>query len=135
MSLRFLHVCLSESWGGLEMAVSNWNNILSENGHDNTNICTPDSPLANDLKTSGHLVIEWDSAHYFSPDFTWKLRKLIKIEKPTAVLLQNLRDLWIVSPALWGLDQVSLFGFTQMLVGVKKMIFSTVWFTQDWIKL
>jgi glycosyltransferase involved in cell wall biosynthesis len=116
----FLHVCLSESWGGLEMAVSRWNAILSEQGHQNINICTPDSPLSQSLLESGHEMVAWDSAPYFSPDFTWKLRKLIMERNVDCVILQNLRELWLVSPALWGLNNVKFLGFTQMLVGVKK---------------
>lgn len=115
-----LHICLSESWGGLEMAVSKWNQILHENGHKNLTICTPQSPLAKDLTEKGFKTLQWDSANYFAPDFSLKLRKLLLTTHIDAVVLQNLRDLWIVSPALWGLKNINLLGFTQMLVGVKK---------------
>lgn len=118
--MRFLHICLSESWGGLEMAILKWNQILSEKGHKNTTICTPNSPLAQALKEECFPVIEWDSAHYFAPDFTWKLRKLVKQNKYHVVILQNLRDLWIVSPALLKLKKTKLVGFCQMLVDVNK---------------
>lgn len=120
MTKKFLHICLSESWGGLEMAVSKWNEILKEHGHSNMNICTPNSPLAEDLKMKAMPLIEWDSAHYFSPDFTWKLRKLCKEQHYDYVILQNLRDLWIVSPALVSMPQTQLIGFAQMLTNVKK---------------
>ena len=123
MSKRFLHICLSESWGGLEMAVSKWNEILREHGHYNFNICTPESPLAEDLKMKALPLAEWDSAHYFSPDFTWKLRKLIKEKGFDYIVLQNLRDLWIVSPALYKIPEPKLIGFAQMLLGVKKKDF------------
>ncbi len=118
--MRFLHICLSESWGGLEMAILKWNQILSEKGHKNTTICTPNSPLAEALKEEAFPVIEWDSALYFAPDFTWKLRKLVKQKKYDVVVLQNLRDLWIVSPALYKIKKTKLVGFCQMLVNVKK---------------
>ncbi len=123
MSLQFLHICLSEGWGGLEMAVTRWNQILQENGHKNLNVCTPESPLSQNLKSHQLETIEWESAHYFSPDFTYRLRKLIKDRKVDVVILQNLRDLWIVTPALWGMKDIQLVGFTQMLVGVKKKDF------------
>ncbi len=118
--MRFLHVCLSESWGGLEMAILKWNKILQEKGHSNFNVCTPNSPLAQALKEEGLPLVEWDSAHYFSPDFSFKLRKLVKEKKFHALILQNLRDLWIVSPALYNIKKTQLVGFCQMLVGVKK---------------
>ncbi len=120
MKKKFLHICLSESWGGLEMAVSKWNEILREHGHYNLNICTPDSPLSEDLKMKALPVNEWVSAHYFSPDFTWKLRKLVQEKNFDYVMLQNLRDLWIVSPALYKTPNTQLIGFAQMLLGVKK---------------
>ena len=123
MKKKFLHICLSESWGGLEMAVSKWNHILSEHGHYNLNICTPDSPLSQDLKQNAMPVIEWNSAHYFAPDFTYKLRKLVKKQHFDAVILQNLRDLWIVSPALPKKSPTKLIGFAQMLLSVKKTDF------------
>lgn len=127
MKESFLHICLSESWGGLEMAVTKWNQVLAQNGHKNLNICTPDSPLAKDLKANDFPVLEWDSAHYFSPDFTFKLRRLVQSRKIDYVLLQNLRDLWIVSPALYKLPNCHLIGFTQMLVNVKKQDFLHRW--------
>ncbi len=123
MKKNFLHICLSESWGGLEMAVSKWNEILQEKGHSNLNIVTPGSPLCQDLQQKAIKVLKWASAHYFSPDFTWKLRKLIQEKPIDALLLQNLRDLWIVSPALYNQPNVQLIGFAQMLLGVKKTDF------------
>lgn len=102
------------------MAVTKWNEVLKAHGHSNLNICTPDSPLAQDLKKNGHTVLEWNSAKYFSPDFTFKLRGLFRNHKIDAVLLQNLRDLWLVSPAMFGKKKIKLVGFSQMLVGVKK---------------
>lgn len=120
MKKKFLHVCLSKSWGGLEMAVTRWNQVLTEMGNDNLNIVSPHSPLHKDLKEKGFHVLAWENQSYFSPQFTYKLRNLVKEQKVDAVLIQNLRELWLVSPALWGLSQVKLLGFTQMLVGVKK---------------
>ncbi|MCB0377711.1 MAG: hypothetical protein KDD33_04400, partial [Bdellovibrionales bacterium] len=94
-SRTFLHICLSEAWGGLEMAVSKWNEVLAENGHMNLNICTPQSPLAKDLKENGYSVLEWNSAQYFAPDFTIKLNRLLAKYQIDVILLQNLRDLWL----------------------------------------
>lgn len=123
MSLNVLHVCLSHSWGGLEMAVSKWNQILAEHGHDNFNICSPGSPLAEDLKQNQRKTEEWNHSKYFSPSFTLQLRKFVKTNKIDVVVLQNLRDLWIVSPALYGLKNVQLVGFAQMLLAIKKTDF------------
>ena len=105
------------------MAVLRWNEVLAEHGHYNMNICTPGSPLARNLKLGAFPLVEWDSAHYFAPDFTWKLRQMVMEKDFDALILQNLRDLWIVSPALFNLKKPKLVGFCQMLVGVKKKDF------------
>ncbi len=102
------------------MTVSKWNEVLRDNGHENLNVCPPHSPLGQDLKNRGFSVVEWNSARYFSPGFTLKLRKYIIEKQVDIILMQNLRDLWIVSPALCGLKNVQLMAFAQMLVGVKK---------------
>lgn len=109
------------------MTVSKWNEVLRDNGHENFNVCSPHSPLGQDLKSRGFPVIEWDNTHYFSPGFTLKLRKYIIKKQVNIILMQNLRDLWIVSPALCGLKNVQLMAFAQMLVGVKKTDFLHQW--------
>ena len=120
---RILHICLSEAWGGLEMAVVKWNEVLDKNGHSNFNICTPETPLAKSLKKNSMHNLEWDSSIYFSPDFTYKLSQFLRQEKIDVIMLQSLRDLWLVSPALIGLPHIQLIGFAQMLIGVKKTDF------------
>ena len=105
------------------MTVSKWNQILQEKGHGNLNICTPQSPLSQNLKSHGFTVIEWSSSRYFSPKFTFRLRKLLEKQEVDVLLLQNLRDLWIVSPALYGFPKIQLMAFAQMLVGVNKTDF------------
>ena len=59
---RILPICLSEAWGGLEMAVVKWNEVLDKNGHSNFNICTPETPLAKSLKKNSMHNLEWDSS-------------------------------------------------------------------------
>ncbi len=117
---KFLHICLTKSWGGLEMTVHKWNEILKNNGHQNFNVCSPHSPLSRNLKDHSLPVVEWGNTRYFSPKFTLKLRKYIREKQVDIILMQNLRDLWIVSPVLYGLSSVRLMAFAQMLVGVKK---------------
>ena len=102
------------------MAVSRWNEVFRDNGHENFNICSPRSPLSQNLKDRHLPVTEWENSFYFSPKFTLKLRKHIREKQVDIILMQNLRDLWIVSPALYGLKSIQLTAFAQMLVGVKK---------------
>ena len=102
------------------MAVSHWNKILEEKGHRNSNIAAPDSPLARHLQDTSRPVETWTFRDYFAPGFTSKLRRFVKNENVDVVVLQSLRDLWIVTPALWNQPQCQLIGFTQMLLDIKK---------------
>ena len=81
MSKNFLHVCLSPSWGGLEMAVGRWNDILKEKGHRNFNLCSPNSPLEQELLKKGAWVKSLSSRPYLSPSFSFQFRNLVKKEK------------------------------------------------------
>ena len=117
---RFLHICLSKSWGGLEMAVVKWNRILKNRGQDNFNICSPLSPLSESLREEQFHVLEWKNSPYFSPLFSFKLRRFLFQNPVDFILIQRLRDLWLVSPVLFGLKNTKLLGFTQMLLDVKK---------------
>ena len=117
---RFLHICLSQSWGGLEMAVLKWNRVLRDNGQGNFNICLPLSPLSKNLGEEGFPLLEWNSSPYLSPAFSFKLRKFLLKNPVDFICVQRLRDLWLISPALLGLEDIQLLGFTQMLLGVKK---------------
>ena len=102
------------------MVVSRWNEVLRDNGHENFNVCPPRCSLSQDLKARGFPVMEWNNIRYFSPGFSLKLRKYIIEKQMDIILLQNLRDLWVVSPALYGLKNVKLMGFSQIHTVVKK---------------
>lgn len=104
---------MSKGWGGLEMASSQWATLFIKHGHEALSICAPDSPLENRLKEENLPYTPREFRKYFSPSNTLWLRQFIQDNKIDVVFLQSLKDLWVVSPALWGLD-VQLVGFAQM---------------------
>jgi glycosyltransferase involved in cell wall biosynthesis len=111
--MKSLHFCMSKGWGGLEMASSQWANLFIKHGHEAYSICAPNSPLENRLKEQNLPYTTREFRKYFSPANTLWLRKYIKDNQIEVVFLQSLKDLWVVSPALWGLN-VKLVGFAQM---------------------
>jgi glycosyltransferase involved in cell wall biosynthesis len=114
---------MSRGWGGLEMASFQWARIFDEHHHVSHSICYPDSPLAAKLRQSKLKSHEMAFKNYFSPLQSLELRKYIVQNGIEAVFLQSLKDLWVVSPALIGLD-CKLIGFAQMwLQGINKKDF------------
>src|SRR5690606_12697019 len=111
--MNVLHFCMSRGWGGLEMASYQWARLFQEHNHGGLSICAPHSPLAAKLKQSQLKTKEMHFTTYFSPIQTWRLRQYIVQNSINAVYLQSLKDLWVVVPALWGLD-CKLIGFAQM---------------------
>lgn len=111
--MKSLHFCMSKGWGGLEMASSQWASLFIRHGHEALSICMPGSPLENRLSELGLPYVAREFREYFSPSNSLWLRRFIIENGVRVVFLQSLRDLWVVSPALWGLD-VQLVGFAQM---------------------
>lgn len=120
MNMKTLHFCMSRGWGGLEMASAQWASLFIKHGSEALSMCAPGSPLETRLKEMGLPYVARDFREYFSPINTLWLRRYVIENRIEGVFLQNLRDLWVVSPALWGLD-VQLIGFAQMwLSGISK---------------
>lgn len=112
-SMKSLHFCMSKGWGGLEMASAQWASLFIKHGHEALSICAPESALESRLKDAKLPYTTRQFRSHFSPFNTLWLRQYVIENKVDVVFLQNLRDLWLVSPALWGLD-VKLVGFSQM---------------------
>lgn len=111
--MKSLHFCMSKGWGGLEMASSQWASLFIKHGHEALSICAPDSPLEARLKEQNLPHVTREFRKYFSPTNTLWLRQYILDNKIDVVFLQSLKDLWVVSPALWGTN-TKLVGFAQM---------------------
>lgn len=95
------------------MASAQWAGLFIKHGHEAFSVCAPGTPLETRLIERGLPYSARSFNKYFSPLDTLWLRRLVIEKEIEVVFLQNLRDLWVVSPALWGLD-VKLVGFAQM---------------------
>lgn len=122
-----LNLCFSRGWGGLEMANLQWAKRFHRQGYRSYSICYENSPLHQKTLSEG-LPVETRTPHeYFSPRTARYIRQFVIENKIDMILLQRLRDLWIVSPALIGLN-TTLVGFAQMwLDSVNKKDFLHRW--------
>jgi D-inositol-3-phosphate glycosyltransferase len=113
--LNILQVCLSQSWGGLEMSALKMTGHFSNRGYRSTCLCLKDSELHKNLHKLKlpHRSVSVAS-HYWSGSIL-KVREVINQHRAHVVHCHFLHDLWLVSPALWGLPQVRLFATCHML--------------------
>lgn len=119
MSKKVLQLCLSSSWGGLEMSAVNYARLLNANSVDSFCVTVSNSPLAAKANTLGVSVSTLD------PKSSWlskvkALRSIIVSQQVTTVFVHRLKDLQLLYPALLGLNQVDVVGFAHMLLKVSK---------------
>lgn len=117
---RILQVCLSHSWGGLEMAAFELARDMHARGFDITTACSKDSRLGARLLESQLPMVDIDARKYFDPIAILRLRKVISSRGITNVVIQQLRDLWHIRPALIGFDSVRVTGFAHIFLSVHK---------------
>ena len=94
---------------------------LSQRGHIVITACLPGSPLEAALNKAALVALPLPRKHKY---FAWKalrgLRMEIEKHKPSAVLVQQLNDLWQVVPALRGHSKIRLIGLAHTFVGIDK---------------
>jgi glycosyltransferase involved in cell wall biosynthesis len=94
---------------------------LRAKGVDVITAVLPDTPLKDELEKSGlSTLILRPGSKYFSPSTVWRLRRTIRQNQVQAVLVQHLRDLWYMVPALMGFKKVRLVGVAHMFLAVNK---------------
>lgn len=118
---------LSGAWGGMEMSTLKVANYLKGRGHRSLVITSRHAPLVKEAQALGVEVLEIDGEGHFSPRASWQLRKILKSYQVDIVMVHQLRNLWILRPALWGLKQIRVFGFARMFL---KNIRKTGWIYQ-----
>lgn len=109
-----LNICFSRAWGGLEMSSVKMTRLFHQAGYDSLEVCPPDSAIEQALKEQNLSHLPLANKDYVSPKTTIALRRLVRERQIKAVFLHSLRDIWLVTPALWGLPEVRLFGFARM---------------------
>ncbi len=111
-----INICFSGAWGGLEMSTVKMTRLFHEAGFHSTAICRSDSPIEKALKTQGLAHHSFTPRDYFSPRSTWRIHKVLETIKPRAVFMHSTRDIWLITPALFGLPETKLIAFARMFV-------------------
>jgi len=94
---------------------------MQRNGLRVTTACTLGSPLADRLEAARLPILAVNRKNkYFSPSVVRALRRELADPKYTAVLVEQLNELWQVVPALWGREDLKLVGISHTLVSVSK---------------
>lgn len=87
--------------------------LFHQAGYPSTEICQCDTPISRALKDQGLRSIELETKNYVSPRATLSMRKTFAESEAAAVFLHSMKDIWLVTPALWG-RPTKLFGFARM---------------------
>ncbi len=86
-----------------------------ERGHRSFCLCKTGSELHRNLRESGLPHFSLSILSRYSPLSVSKVRRLVKDNKVQIVHSHFTHDLWLLSPALWGLPSVKLFATSRML--------------------
>ena len=108
--MRIANICLSRSWGGLEMQALRWACHLCERGHSVTSMVLRGSRLSENLLKQGLPQITVPLlSNYFNPGASFKIRSFLKSERIEIVQVHCSRDLWILHPACIGIEAPKTF--------------------------
>lgn len=109
-----LNICFSRAWGGLEMSSVKMTRLFHQAGYPSLEICPPDCGIERALKEQDLPHLALANKDYVSLGTTLAIRRLIREREVKAVFLHSMRDIWLVTPALWGMKDVRLYGFARM---------------------
>ncbi len=109
-----LNICFSRAWGGLEMSSVKMTRLFHQAGYPSLEVCPPDCGIEKALKEQDLPHRTLANKDYVSLGTTMAIRRLIQERGVKAVFLHSMRDIWLVTPALWGMKDVRLYGFARM---------------------
>jgi glycosyltransferase involved in cell wall biosynthesis len=108
--LRVANVCLSRSWGGLEMSALRWAHNLAGRGHEIWTLVAAGSRLSEEARAKGLDQITIPLAfRIFDPRASARIRHFLKRNDVQVVQAHNSKDLWILYVALLGMTEPKLF--------------------------
>lgn len=122
-----LQICLSPSWGGLEMVAFETALRLINAGTPCVTVAPKGSPLAKRLQQNQAAVIEVEKGAGGAFGTVKTLRNLIRTQNIDCILVQHLRDLPHLRLALLGLPLPKVIGFSHTFVAVSKKDFYHAW--------
>lgn len=88
--------------------------LFQQKGYPSFEICEPESPIHKALGEQGLIAKTVRSSKYFAPSTTLQIRRWVKENNVRALFLHHMKDIWLVTPALYGMPEVKLFGFARM---------------------
>ncbi len=116
-SKNIMQVCLSPSWGGLEMVAYEFARDFKSQGVDLRTLCIESSPLSLKLQELKLSVVHLPAKGVFSKMISFD--RIIRQESPDIILCQHLHDLWYMIPAIY-FKKVRAIGLSHTFLGVSK---------------
>jgi len=114
--LKIANVCLSRSWGGLEMSALRWAENLARRGHEIHTILPAGSRLSEEARARGLSQNTVPlAARHFDLRASAKIRSFLKRSAIDVVQAHNSKDLWILYLALLGASRPRLFYVSRIL--------------------
>ena len=94
---------------------------MRANGHFVTTVCPPGSPLEKNLQAAGLGTLPLRRGNRY---FCWRsirtLRQALNSGRYSAVLIEQMNELWQAVPALWGRKDIRLVGISHTFLGISK---------------
>lgn len=118
--VRILQICLSRSWGGLEMAAFELARDMRARGFEITTACPKNSRLGEQILASNLPHVDIDARKYLDLRAVFRIRRAFREKAISNVVLHQLRDIWHVTPALLGFPRIRLSGFAHIFLSVSK---------------
>ncbi len=97
--LNILEVCLSRSWGGLEMYAASVAVRLQDWGHQVKMVTLSGSPIADKCEESGVEMLQVQRAGYFPVATIAALAGVVRRFRPHLIHAHLSRDLWVIAVA------------------------------------
>lgn len=115
---EYIQVCVSPSWGGLEMTAFEYARKLKDFGHPSTIIGLTNSPLEKKCSTESIPFIGFSKFGYISWKDSIRLRRYLQSnpEKKQILMVHHLRNLWLLYPSTFRLSNLTCVGFAHMFM-------------------
>lgn len=115
-----LQLCLSPSWGGLEMVAFETAERLDRKGLSCITGVPSQSALHKKLNSKALQFLALKSGRFFNFTNISRIRKYLETEHVDVIVVQQLHDLWYLMFALRGFPNVKVVGFSHTFVGIDK---------------
>lgn len=122
--MTLIQLCLSPSWGGLEMSALRFADSLAAHGHSSICGVLEGSPLETNAKKANYSTLSIKKPSRLWPfGASLKLRRALIEHKVDLVFVHHLKDLTVLLPAMVGLKKIKLIGLSHVLVKKSKKDF------------